>query len=402
MGKATEITEKDIRGMVSEAVGRIVESYGVPRGLTKLCWYILDRCDRFVESGRFERMEEKNKDESSYLAFIIPVNIIAKYTDKVNERIYIERTKSEDTAAAYGRQSSFIHKYAGGHSLSLGNEFWSGVATFDGELYRYLIHELTHLLNSNGKEHHVGNVRSKGADKKVNATAAEVGNGILYYYSDTEMNARIAAFYYELKGRCDVVRNVDNGEIYFQCGTKGYKSLKGLFHACDNSLDYRAMTLIYNTIVKEENAEQFNISFDFDSFPSNGNIERPVASNPTDNATNIFYVLIRDLSNTRRRDVFRVPTYKHFFGDYNGFGYQNGSVVTKYNNGNEVDRQALEMKYNQLKAAIQKQVSAKYNKFVKRAYRVAYEWYQEQVRNNKVREVSFRQAPQRAEAPSIK
>ena len=243
----------------------LAEVGGVATGMENLARYILKRCGMASQTDSFYK---KSRTKRVFDVFYIPRNLLEKYSSlPIPEDCKRLRVVCKDINGAFA---------ALGHNKFLGYTLYLPYSAFrknpekSGEFLEHLMHELTHLVNYNQKEKG-GNVYSERSE--IGEKTRKIVNDLVYYFEDSEMNAHLTAFYYDLKKTYELFRDRDDGNIWIQrkegygyCyGKEDLWKLKQTSHA----LGWMYMNSAINALRTE--GEPRKECYSFSTFPKNGN-----------------------------------------------------------------------------------------------------------------------------------
>jgi hypothetical protein len=363
------ITEKKLRKIISNIITEALsESFGVAHGVEDLARYIIKRCASFSHTAKFRAI--RNKGYVGY-AFTLPNALLQKYTkyDIGNERlqVYWEPVSDEHFAQ--------IRKMWGEYALCLNSRFFNANAESNATLIEHVSHELTHFINGIKSATPFGNRQIRTTKNRWGSGAMSLCNDILYYFEDTEMNARLTQFYYELKNKYSVRKDEDGGILADANGRitlfdkNNFENLK----KASRSLRYDEMLSAYNAIMREKPYYYGTVSYGVDSFPVNPTGKEYGPGEFGKERYNIYFAILCALKGESRKDILDIPPFEYFYGK----GTQKWADGNWKNFYNRADTAKLTMQFVLLRNKVRNQLSQKMSDFSRKADRIIYEWLQE-------------------------
>ena len=343
-----------------------------------LARYILKRCDMISVTPTFAK---KKRRWGCFTVFYIQRRLLEKYSDcpipEDCDRIEVIYKDMREAFAALGHSKW-------GYELYLPSDMFYGRSADNEEFLGNLMHELTHLVNDNGNGEE-GNVYAER--KEIGSKVQEIIKDLVYYFQDSEMNAHLAGFYYELKSRYSFEKDDEDGHVYVWDKRWGKKFsdmdiLCLILKRSSNKLGWYYMNRVVNAISKEE--EPSKDCYSFSTFPRNGNKDMRFGwgtnSGPYSNMYFAILYILKRWGNGGDH-VLKIPGYEFYYGKPD----KKQNTEKKWVNGRyeyefeDMNSQELAMKYVLLKNKIRNQLFQKWEDFNKRADKIFYMWYEEEL-----------------------
>lgn len=383
------ISESELACIISESVNKVLtESFSVAHGAEALADYILHRCLKYKGTKiiKYGLRSLFNKEPiEPFTAFTLNREQVVKnfeYPLPENfNKINIVCCDSEEFNAQLN--TDFFERKEFNLLVPMG--FF--INNDEYEHYKEIVmHELTHFANHNNKLM-LGNIHVD--EENITPGAESFANAILYLFQDTEINARLTAFWYGLNRTFDLL--FDDGLYYVRVKgsekTVSFKSIQDVIAAlkttCDKQLGYRAIRGHYYYLM-DEATEREDITFGIDTFPMNPREGDAKISNVY--CAILFAQAGMGIRNSRNNGVFRLPSLKSIYGKrelttHSTYIYDRFGVGIRYDG--IPNEKVLEKKYNEVRNCIRTQLTQSWQVFNKRADRIAYEWCMKQLNPNK-------------------
>ena len=334
------ITDKDIESAVKQTLN---EAFGVPL-------FVESFVDFIIEYSKYAIMEIKQNYQELYNR-IVKNSGNGKYMEPIGEvpKSMIQNICPEFAElfpfeflriwAKGGREEGAAYK----NNLLLSCKNLLGVP--GPSLKETLAHEFTHIINLRDSE-------GTGMNPQLNSTNKAIGLAEMtcYLYQDTEMNARISGFWWELQQEAMPYQE------FKQLNPNGspMSYINALIQG-SNTIHFAEMGIIKRAVTNKSKFEQ-RLSpgcFSFDTFREEVNNSKKRFKL----AVNYYWRVYKKVAKTRSNDVFRLPSFSAFLNMW---------------------AKDLQMAYNNIVRLIDSQIERKYMNFKKRIYRVAYEYYSRQ------------------------
>jgi len=351
----------------------LVETGGVATGMENLARYILKRCDMISKTDSFLKKFNRHRP---FTAFYIQRKLLEKYSsypipeDCTRLEVFCGEIADAYAAISYNRYF--------GYTLHLPPKMFYGYSEGNEEFLENLMHELTHFVNYNQKNKG-GNVYSDR--EEIGEKTREIVKDLLYYFQDSEMNAHLTGFYYELKNRYIIYKDEESGKIWAQKrGGYGYGISLTNLKRFSEKLGWKYMNAAIVTLRDEKIPSEK--CYDFSTFPKNGNKGMKWGGYfGKGDYSNVYFAILFTLKRYGdvENSVIKLPDYGFYFGR-GECKWNKGEYQTEFN---DVNTQELAMKYVLLKNKIRNQFFEKWEAFNRRADKIINMWAEEEMKNKK-------------------